>query len=459
MAIFPQSTNFAQDVVHDTNETMKYRNILWAFQLLLGVAAYSQNYTSYLTGSTTDLQTTSTGGVCLMGGATEDDNAMTWFLQQANGGDVLVLRASGSDGYNDYFYSQLGVSLNSVETIVFNNATAATESYIHQKIQQAEAIWFAGGDQWDYISYWRNNTIETLINDAVSNRNIVIGGTSAGMAIQGRFYFSAENGTVTSSTALSNPFDTNVTVDSEPFLSNQYLQDVITDTHYDNPDRKGRHLVFLARILVDSNTIAKGIACDEYTAVCIDANGIARVYGGYPNFNDNAYFIQPNCELSSVIPENCTPNNPLDWNLGNAAVKVYAVKGTETGSNTFDLNDWQTGTGGVWENWYVNNGVLQQQTSTQPVCASLSTPQFDESIRYKIYPNPSADEVSIEFKNSETLPKKIRIINALGQIKKEVPISNAQKILINTRDLSSGVYVIELLVQGKYKSQHKLIIE
>ena len=64
------------------------------------------------------------------------------------------------------------------------------------------------------------------------------------------FYFSAQNGTVTSSTALSNPFDNNVTVDSLPFISNQFLSDVITDTHYDNPDRKGRHLVF-ARIKTD----------------------------------------------------------------------------------------------------------------------------------------------------------------------------------------------------------------
>ena len=55
-----------------------------------------------------------------MGGATEDDNAMKWFLQRANGGDVLVLK-TGSNGYNAYFYSELGIPLNSVETIVCNN--------------------------------------------------------------------------------------------------------------------------------------------------------------------------------------------------------------------------------------------------------------------------------------------------------------------------------------------------
>ena len=43
---------------------------------------------------------------------------MQWFLEQANGGDVLVLRASGSDGYNQYLYNDLGINVNSVESIV-----------------------------------------------------------------------------------------------------------------------------------------------------------------------------------------------------------------------------------------------------------------------------------------------------------------------------------------------------
>jgi len=139
----------------------------------------------------------------MMGGATEHDEAMKWFLNRANGGDILVLRASGSNGYNDYLYTDLGITVNSVETIVFNNASASSDTYIHDKISKAEAIWFAGGDQWNYVSYWRNSPIDSLINDGLLNRNIVIGGTSAGMAIQGEYYFSAENGTVTSSTALS----------------------------------------------------------------------------------------------------------------------------------------------------------------------------------------------------------------------------------------------------------------
>ena len=36
-------------------------------------------------------------GICLMGGASEDDNAMITVINDMHIGDILVLRASGSD--------------------------------------------------------------------------------------------------------------------------------------------------------------------------------------------------------------------------------------------------------------------------------------------------------------------------------------------------------------------------
>ena len=121
--------------------------------IALSINANAQPYTSYFTGDTTDVNTNPRYGLCLMGGSTEDDRAMIWFLEKANNGDVLVLRASGSDGYNDYFFEDLGVEINSVETIVFNTQNAATNPYVLQQIANAEAIWIAGGDQYDYINY------------------------------------------------------------------------------------------------------------------------------------------------------------------------------------------------------------------------------------------------------------------------------------------------------------------
>jgi cyanophycinase-like exopeptidase len=380
---------------------------------LLPFTGLGQNYTSYFTGNSTDVVTSPSGGVCLMGGASEDDNAMKWFLQRANGGDILILRTSGSNGYNSYFYSSLGIPVNSVETIVCSNASASSDPYILQKIQQAEAIWFAGGDQWTYVSFWRNTPVEEAINEAVNQRKIVIGGTSAGMAIQGKYYFSAQIGTVTSSAALGNPFINQMTVDSTHFIENTMLSNVITDTHFDNPDRKGRLLTFLARIKNDYGQFAKAIACDEYTAVCIDTNGIARVFGGYPTYDDNAYFIQSNCELENPNPENCTPGNPLTWNLEGLAIKAYQIKGDATGTKTFDLTDWQTGLGGNWYNWSSSNGVFNEEIGSPLNCNNVSIDDFSDDFVVHIYPNPFTDKLNQLNKSEE---ENYTFINYCGEI-------------------------------------------
>jgi cyanophycinase-like exopeptidase len=427
--------------------------------LFFSTLLQAQSYTSYFTGNTVDTITQAQGGICLMGGASEEDHAMIWFLQRAQGGDILVLRASGNDGYNNYMYTSLGVDVNSVETIVFNQASAAHEPYIHQKIQQAEAIWFAGGDQWDYVSYWRNSPIDSLINSGIQNRKLVIGGTSAGMAILGGYYFSAENGTVSSATALNNPYDYHVTIDSSSFLQAPYLSDVITDTHYDSPDRKGRHMVFLARILADFGKTGKGIACDEYTAVCIDTNGIARVFGDYPSYDDNAYFIAPNCEIVNPIPENCTQNSPLQWNLGGEAVKVYSIQGTPNANNSFDLKDWMTGTGGNWKNWYVVNGVLSEQAGTQPNCTPNSISHVFQKFDIKPYPNPADKQFLLETNPEQMQVKSIHVYNAFGHIIWSTFDVGHINEVISSQNWNPGLYYISICTKNNQLINRKIIIQ
>ena len=139
------------------------------------------NFTIYQTGNS-NIQVTPSGGIGLMGGSAEDDNGMRWFLNRANGGDIVVLRTSGSYGYNDYMYQELGVTINSVNSIVCEEASEHPD--IITLINNAEGIWFAGGDQGTYIDYWRDTAIQQAIKNAI-DRGAVLGGTSAGMTIFG----------------------------------------------------------------------------------------------------------------------------------------------------------------------------------------------------------------------------------------------------------------------------------
>ncbi len=332
----------------------------------------AQSYQSYVTGDTSDVTTPTSGGIVLMGGATENDNAMRWFLQQSGGGDILILRASGSDGYNDYLYSELGVPVNSVQTIVTPTVTSANLPYVINKIRQAEGLWIAGGDQSNYVNFWRNTAVEAAIRYLIEVKKAPIGGTSAGMAIQGDAYFAAMNGSITSTEALQNPYDTKMTIGYHDFLNHPRLAGVITDTHYDNPDRRGRHVAFMARLVKDFGIRAYGIACEEYTAVCIDSAGIGHIFGKYPTREDYVYFMQTTCE-DDFMPELCSTGLPLHWERNQAALKVVKIPARNDGSTTFDLNDWKTslGEGAAWGNWWVSaNGILQTTPSVAPDCTT-----------------------------------------------------------------------------------------
>lgn len=424
------------------------------FLLLTPLLMYGQGYTSYFTGNQTDKVTSPEGGICLMGGATEDDNAMRWFLQRAGGGDVLVLRASGADGYNDYMYTIPGVSLNSVETIVCSSASASNNPYVLQKIRQAEAIWFAGGDQWKYISYWQNTAVDSLINQAIQERNIAVGGTSAGMAIMGGYRFSARNGTVNSASALANPFDAKVTVDSQIFLDNRFLRDVITDTHFDNPDRSGRLAVFLARIFNDYGAKARAIACDEYTAVCIDTSGIARVYGGAPLYDDNAWFIQVNCEIPEPAPESCSPGQSLTWNLNGKALNVCRIRGEATGAGIFNLNNWKSETGGNWFNWSVSQGSLNSITGSAPECIVV-TDEATETGDFSVYPNPAGDYLTIRQNGVESGEMNVTFSDLHGRMISSIRI-NGEETQVETGLLEPGLYMLGITA-GKRSIHTKII--
>src|SRR5688572_3768119 len=56
----------------------------------------------WIVGNPGDVAARPTGGVILMGGGTDVDAAFAWQRDRIDGGDVVVLRASGADGYNDY---------------------------------------------------------------------------------------------------------------------------------------------------------------------------------------------------------------------------------------------------------------------------------------------------------------------------------------------------------------------
>ncbi len=298
-------------------------------------------------GDTADVKTQPEGGVVLAGGSTDVDAAMSWLLRRSGGGDVLILRATWSDGYNKYLYKDLGVSVNSVETILLNTRELAQNEAIIQKIRTAEAIFFAGGDQGNYVNFWQGTPVADALNERIQ-QGAVMGGTSAGCGILGQLYFTALQGTVTSEEALTNPYDKRMDLRRNDFLKQPLLANTITDMHYAARDRQGRHLAFLARAVTDWNIQPRGIGVDEKTAVCIAPDGAVSVFG-----QANAYFLQ----TTGTKPERCQANQPLTWKGDGKVVKVTTITGSATGTSAFNVLTFQPTTTAKTEYWFAENGV------------------------------------------------------------------------------------------------------
>jgi cyanophycinase len=323
------------------------RRMTFSLLLLLLTAAVlatpaEAKVTRYLTGNAADVVVPLAGPAHdFGGGGTDVDAALQWIIDKVRGCtscatkiDVVILRSSGSNGYNDYIFAMNGVD--SVETLVITSAKDSNTAAVETTVKNAEVVFFAGGDQCDYVKFFKGTKVETAV-ESVYARGGGVGGTSAGLAIQGDFTYDGCTGSALSSDALANPYHRTITFTYD-FFHWANLGGVITDSHFVTRDRMGRTLSFLARQIQDGKAAtAWGLAVNEATSVVVDKNGLATVIGDGP-----AYFI-----LADHAPEVCQPGAPLTY----SNYKIWKV----AAGGTFNLKNRPT-TGFYLRS--VSNGVL-----------------------------------------------------------------------------------------------------
>src|SRR6185295_910458 len=208
-----------------------------ALCLVAGISGSAEaKVTRYLTGNAADAVVSLTGPAHDLGGGGLDvDAAIQWMVDQARGCtscstkiDVVILRSTGSDGYNASVAAMNGVD--SVETLVITSAASANTAAVETTVKNAEVVFFAGGDQCDYVTNFKGTRVETAV-EFVYAKGGAVGGTSAGNAILGDFTYDACSGSAVSSEALANPYARTVTFTYDFFHWN-HLQGTIGDSHF-----------------------------------------------------------------------------------------------------------------------------------------------------------------------------------------------------------------------------------
>ena len=326
----------------------------------------------------------------LMGGNDDVDSAYRWMIQRAGirpgtGGRFVIIRASGADGYNDYLYYNsdqydtgvtpptegwvggAALGLTSVESIVIPDRASANDPAIVAAVARAQVVFIAGGDQSNYIKYWKDTALHRTLDTLIA-RNVPVGGTSAGLAILGQYDYSALYDSVTSAEAMSNPYNANLTLDPIDATTNQLLSygglitptslaNVITDSHVapmsgindsnDGRDRMGRFLTFVARLIAPqtnvaggcpggavTHTQARGLAVAPRTALLLEGDGVRSPFIGKRVTNpSNTYDSAVYFASATQAPTVCAANQPLTFRQ----VKVQKINAD---TDSFNLTDW-----------------------------------------------------------------------------------------------------------------------
>ncbi len=218
------------------------------------------------------------GKLMLVGGGGETEGGWSnapyqWAVDHSQNKKVAVISYSTEDNWIPDYFKSLGAV--AADNIKIDSRALADQQTTYDLLMQYDVFFFKGGDQSYYYNYFKDTKTEQAIVDKF-NAGGVMSGTSAGMAILSGVIFTAQNGSVYPSDALTNINDSDITLAND-FLP--FLPGIIVDTHFTERGRGSRLLAFMANWFIHHNEIVIGIGVDDRTALCIDENNLATVYG------------------------------------------------------------------------------------------------------------------------------------------------------------------------------------
>jgi cyanophycinase-like exopeptidase len=238
------------------------------------------------------------------GGALQAPNASLAWLHlrllgdmTQRGGNVLVIRAADANMYDKPFYRYGNFA--SVQTVSIPPcASRAQVDSVAPLVDKADAVYFSGGDQANYVA-WKGSALIAAVK-RVYARGGVVGGGTAGLAIQGAIVYDAVRAgrlgeETTTSDAVKDPMERRISFTTGLFAW-PALAETVTDSRFVTRDRFGRTVAFLARILHDHHLVRTAVVyalgVDQATAVGVDPDGTARIFNAKGGLG--AYLIRAN---------------------------------------------------------------------------------------------------------------------------------------------------------------------
>ncbi len=176
---------------------------------------------------------------------------------------ITSASSEGEESFEEYKAVFKELKAGTVSHIHHNSRREVLDDDLTERIEKADAVFFAGGDQLKYSSRYGGTPFLTRLKERYIQEKIMIGGTSAGaMVLSTPMIYAGNNdvqeigGEIRITTGL------------------EFLKDVCIDTHF---TKRGR-FVRMAQVIV-TNPTSIGIGIGENTAIIV-RNGLdAEVIG------------------------------------------------------------------------------------------------------------------------------------------------------------------------------------
>lgn len=242
-------------------------------------------------------------GLMLVGGGNWSYDAFRWMAGRMGHGHLVILAASGEAEAQEEWFRDVG-GIASARTFVFSDRRAASDPRVLEAIRKADGIFIEGGDQANYVNYWKGTPLARAL-EAHVRAGKPLGGTSAGLAILGAWAYGAlDGGSIVSEDALGDPLGPGVTLVRD-FLHFPHLEHIITDSHFGKRGRLGRLIAFVSNLRARGVDEVVGLGVDEGAALCVDGDGIGRLFTPIPG--GAAWLVVP-----TARPTRIEAGKPLD---------------------------------------------------------------------------------------------------------------------------------------------------
>ncbi|TAE53101.1 MAG: T9SS C-terminal target domain-containing protein, partial [Bacteroidetes bacterium] len=110
------------------------------------------------------------------------------------------------------------------------------------------------------------------------------------------------------------------------------------------------------------------------------------------------------------------------------------------------LNDWQSSNGGIWEKWYVNQGVFGSVSANAPSCTALAV-EDQQNSQIEVYPNPVRQDMLI-IRHSKEPISGIELASINGQILRTRQVEPAHTVYEDVSDLPPALYLLRVHITG-----------